>query len=168
MTDLGKSAHREVISNWNSRNGNSTTSLFLGTTGSGRVRFSDAFNPAGVVQNPQQAFVISAVNGSQEAVTFQNSGLLARQDQALPTRVLNSPYVMGTQGNINGEYWHGDIAELLVFDRALPPTEREQVWQYLASRYGIQIAPSRPDPQRLALASLCHVLLNTNEFIFVD
>ena len=75
---------------------------------------------------------------------------------------------MGTQGNINGEYWHGDIAELLVFDRALPPTEREQVWGYLASRYGIQIAPSRPDPQRLALASLCHVLLNTNEFIFVD
>ena len=168
VTDLGKSGHREVISNWNSRNGNSTTSLFLGTTGSGRVRFSDAFHPAGVVQNPQQAFVITAVNASREAVTFQNAGLLARQDQALPARVLNSPYVMGTQGNINGEYWHGDIAELLVFDRALPPTEREQVWGYLASRYGIQIAPSRPDPQRLALASLCHVLLNTNEFIFVD
>ena len=168
VTDLGASGHREVISNWNSRNGNSTTSLFLGTTGRGRVRFTDAFNPAGVIRNPQQAFVITAVNGSREAVTFQNSGLLARQDQSLSARVVNSPYVIGTQGNINGEYWHGDIAELLVFDRALPQSEREQVWGYLASRYGIQITPSRPDPQHLALASLCHVLLNTNEFIFVD
>ena len=113
-------------------------------------------------------FVITAINGSREAVTFQNSEPLARQDQSLSARVLNSPYVIGTQGNINGEYWHGDIAELLVFDRALPQSEREQVWGYLASRYGIQITPTQPDPQRLALASLCHVLLNTNEFIFVD
>ena len=168
VTDLGTSGHREVISNWNSRNGNTTTSLFLGTTAAGRIRFTDAFNSAGVVTNPQQVFVITAINGSREAVTFQNFGLLARQDQSLTARVLNSPYVMGTQGNINGEYWHGDIAELLVFDRALSQSDREQVWSYLASRYGIQAAPSRPDPQRLALASLCHVLLNTNEFIFVD
>ena len=168
VTDLGTSGHREVISNWNNRNGNSTTSFFLGTTGADRVRFSDVFNPAGVLTKPRDPFVLTAVNGSREAVTFQNFRLLARQDQSLAVRVLNSPYVIGTQGNINGEYWHGDIAEVLLYGRALRPREREQVWTYLAARYGIAIDRPQQDPQRLALASLCHVLLNTNEFMFVD
>ena len=43
--------------------------------------------------------------------------------------------------------------------------ERDQVWDSLAARYGI--AP-RPKPVDAALASLCHVLLNSNEFLYVD
>ena len=78
-----------------------------------------------------------------------------------------APYVIGTQGNYGHEWWHGDIAEILVYDRALSGSEREQVWDYLAARYGLADQPPA-DPQRLALASLCQVLLNTNEFIYID
>jgi hypothetical protein len=75
------------------------------------------------------------------------------------------PYVIGQQGDINGEFWNGDIAELMVFDRALSEIERMQVWNMLSSRYGIA---SLPTPEEKALASLCHVLLNSNEFVYVD
>ena len=81
--------------------------------------------------------------------------------------------MIGQQGNINGEYWNGDIAELLVYDRALSTTERQKVWSVLLDRYQLSTfvrqAPSaEPSPELLALASLCHVLLNSNEFIYVD
>ena len=55
----------------------------------------------------------------------------------------------------------------LVYDRALGAEDRDAVWKYLERRYGLA-TQSPPDPQLLALASLCHVLLNTNEFIYVD
>jgi hypothetical protein len=45
------------------------------------------------------------------------------------------PYVVGRQGSLNGEYWRGDIAELLVYNRELPAGELAQVWQYLGDKY---------------------------------
>jgi hypothetical protein len=74
--------------------------------------------------------------------------------------------VVGQQGDITGEYWHGDIAELIVYNRALAESERIAVWNYLFDRYGIERVTV--DPEHLALASLCHVLLNANEFVYVD
>lgn len=151
---------REVISNWH-RRGRSTTSVFLGTVGKNGVRFTDAM-AGGAVDDPARPFVLTASSGA-NSETFQNrrpmasTGPLARRD-------LHGPYVIGTQGNYGTEWWHGDIAEILVYDRALPPAERESVWSYLEQRYGLQ----HRDAKRLALESLCHVLLNTNEFIYVD
>ena len=81
--------------------------------------------------------------------------------------------MIGQQGDINGEFWNGDIAELLVYDRALSVSEQHQVWSVLLNRYKlptsvrtVNVVESNPD--LLALASLCHVLLNSNEFIYVD
>jgi hypothetical protein len=84
--------------------------------------------------------------------------------------------VIGQQGNINGEFWHGDIAEVIVYDRALAGDELQDVWNYLRARYDLQpventssISPTvSDDPEYLALVSLCHVLLNSNEFLYVD
>jgi hypothetical protein len=39
---------------------------------------------------------------------------------------------------------------------------------YLMSRYGLVKSAEQPDPAQLALASLCQVLLNMNEFLYVD
>jgi hypothetical protein len=76
--------------------------------------------------------------------------------------------VVGVQGNYGTEYWNGDIAELILFERALSDPERESVCRYLAHRYGIKLKAQPDDPQHLALASLCHVLINTNEFLYID
>ena len=90
-----------------------------------------------------------------------SAGQLSKRDVA-------GPYVIGVQGNYGTEYWNGDIAELILFARTLTDTEREAVWNYLANRYKLKLDAQPDDPQHLALASLCHVLMNTNEFLYID
>ena len=80
--------------------------------------------------------------------------------------------MIGQQGNINGEYWNGNIAELRVYARGLSDAERRSVEREILEHYGIPAA-TPPEkkllaPETLALASLAHVLLNSNEFIYVD
>ncbi len=168
VNHLAKDQLREVISNWHSRSGNSTTSIFLGTNGPTGVRLSDGFNPAGTLSEPSRHFILTGVSGAADATTYQNGRRLASKGTPLPQRALNSPYVLGVQGNYQREYWKGDIAEILVYDRELSEPELRQVWDYLSLRYGINSEFKPSDAHLLALASLCHVLLNTNEFIYVD
>lgn len=47
-----------------------------------------------------------------------------------------SEFGIGRQGS---ETWEGDIAEVLVYDRALTDTERQNVEEYLADKYGIAL-----------------------------
>lgn len=154
----------EIISNWR-RDDRRETSVFLGTSGMHTVRLTDDFSKAGQLVHPEKPFILSAVSAVEFAATYQNYQLLEEQ-RKLGARDLAAPYVLGCQGNIVGEYWHGHIAELLVYDRALDESELHQVWRYLGHRYGIE--GGSKTPEHLALASLCHVLLNTNEFIYLD
>ncbi|MDJ0755368.1 MAG: Pvc16 family protein [Ardenticatenaceae bacterium] len=39
-------------------------------------------------------------------------------------------------GGVDGKFFHGDLAEIIVYDRLLTDTERGQLEQYFASRYG--------------------------------
>lgn len=170
VTDRAKtSAHREIFSNWNGATGNSVTSLFLGMTGPDTVRLSDDFSGVGNVLRRDEPFVLSAHSGPSGTAVYQNGRELASRKQPLSPRNLKTDYVVGQQGNIDGEYWIGDLAELVVYDRELAPAEREAVNRRLAGKYGLSLntAPVR-DSKFQALASLCHVLLNTNEFVYVD
>ena len=175
-TDAGQPGHREIISNWSGRDGNSTSSMFLGLTAEKTVRFSDSFGSAGRVVDRGKPFLISAINSPQHASVFQSATELANRGSRLPNRRLDTPWVIGQQGNIDGEYWNGLIAEIVVYDRALTEEERCQVWSHLLERYQLPSfvdVPAEPEsetepPATLALASLCHVLLNSNEFIYVD
>lgn len=168
VTDNGTSGHRGIISNWNGTAGNSTSSVFLGLTGESTVRFTDAFGNAGSVTNRDQPFVLSAVSGPYQATVHQNGELIGSQSQ-VTGRNLSTPWVIGQQGNINGEYWQGAIIAIVAYDRALSDNERQQVEQSLMREHDINVKDEVPaDPHLLALASLCHVLMNTNEFLYVD
>ena len=167
VADHGTSdGSREIVSNWH-RRGRSVTSVFLGTRGSLGVRFTDAMPQGGKLDQPDTPFILTAVSGRDAATTFQNDRLLAASE-ALANRDLRAPYVIGTQGNYGSEWWQGRIAEIVVYDRTLGEKERNHVWRYLANRYGLDLSDRRRSPEQLALESLCHVLLNTNEFIYVD
>jgi len=119
------------------------------------------------LKKPATAFLLTAYNSQQAASTNQGRTLLASAGQ-LPKRDLAGPYAIGVQGNYGTEYWNGDIAELILFARTLSETERVAVWNYLANRYQLKLDEQTDDPQHLALASLCHVLMNTNEFLYID
>ena len=168
----GTTAHRGIFSNWNGKAGNSTTSLFLGLTGKGAVRFSDDFRSTREIGRPGQAFVVAASTGRLGTRIMHNGALIGARPSALTTRNLGGDYVIGQQGNIDGEYWTGDLAELIAFDRQLADAELRAVSAFLADKYAIALAEesreSERTPEFLALASLCHVLLNTNEFLYVD
>jgi hypothetical protein len=169
VTDRSTStSHREVFSNWNGSAGNAGSSLFLGMTGADTVRLSDDFSGVGHVERRGEPFILSGVTGSAGAAVHQNGVVLASRSQPLGPRNLKTEYVIGQQGNIDGEYWNGDLAELLVYDRELPETERLAVTRFLARRYHLKIPAKSSEPDAMALESLCHVLLNTNEFVYVD
>ncbi len=170
VTDRGIPGHRTLLSNWNGGVGNSVTSLFLGLTAAATVRFSDAFSDAGRINERGTPFVITAVNGADGSIVFQNGHELSSRANPLPQRNLSTDWVIGQQGNINGEYWNGGIAELRVFAKALSTDERSAMEYELQKRYGISRQETSPQqtPAELALASLAHVLLNSNEFLYVD
>ncbi len=163
----GVTGHREILSNWR-REDNIGSALFLGLTGTNAVRFSDAFSPAGAVSEPAGHFVLSAQNGRSGAAVYQNRRLIAERAGPLPDRNHAGPWVIGQQGNIQGEFWRGDILELLVFDHALEGAELEQIWGYVHRRYALAPPAPPPNPAVRPLTALAHVLLNTNEFLFID
>lgn len=160
---------REILSNW-SREGRSTSSVFLGTIGPTGVRLSDAFGNAGQLREPATPFVLTGIASLMQSESFQNDRSLATGG-GLGERDVRGPYVIGTQGNFGSEFWDGEIAEVIVFDTALTEDDRRNVWTQLMEKYSISGNP-RPvrvgSPEELALESLCLVLLNTNEFIYVD
>lgn len=164
---------REILSNWN-RSSNVVTSVFLGLRDTNGIRFSDSFNAAGTITDRRRPFVLTARNSPHGAHVWQNASLTASRTQPVTGRKFGTEWVIGQQGNINGEYWHGDIAEVLVFDRPLSQLQLAAVWKQLHSKYQIPMLPASSEsqdatsPEHKALASLCHVLLNSNEFLYVD
>jgi len=46
-------------------------------------------------------------------------------------------FMVGDQ-NQHNRYWHGDIAEVIIYDRELTDDERNEVGYYLAEKYGIE------------------------------
>ena len=135
-------SYRELFSNWASAYGG--TSIFIGTTSQSpvRARFTDDFGGAstgqtgvGTLTNPATHFIFSGISGSNHVSLYQNTGLLTNRPSALSSRTLTGSYVIGQQGSLNGEYWNGDIAELLVYNREVSAGELADIWQYLLSKY---------------------------------
>ncbi len=165
VSDLAMDGHREIFSNWNRATGNIGPALFLGATGANSARLSDDFSPVGVLSHRDKPFILTGISDVGSVAVYQNRLEIAKKVSPLAPRNLTGPYVIGQQGDIQGEFWNGDILELRVYDSALSDAERELVWDELSARYGL--AP-RPKPVSAALVSLCHVLLNANEFLYVD
>lgn len=165
---------REIISNWD-RSENVGTSLFLGLSNQQTIRFSDHFNSAGSLVDRQKPFLLTARNSPEGASVWQSQSLLAKRGVPISGRRFGTQWVIGQQGNINGEFWHGDIAEILVYDRPLSTEELHIVWDHLLAEYDLNetVQPAEDavksmSPAHRAMASLCHVLLNSNEFLYVD
>lgn len=139
--DRTDNSFREVISNWTF----ATTifSVFFGTVNGHPVgaRLTDDFDdgPGGLgpINDQARHFIFTGVSGATDAVVYQNTNLLAAKGSPLSPRDLSSAYVVGKQGEGNFEFWHGDIAELLVYDRELSYDELQQDWQYLQLKWNL-------------------------------
>jgi hypothetical protein len=137
---------REVFSNWSFSN--TVTSVFLGSVNGNpvRARLTDNFGGAdppydqqgvGSITDPAWHFIFTGVSGAVDAVVYQNFDPLAVKGSPLTPRDLTTPYVVGRQGALDAEFWHGDIAELLVYDRELSAGELQQNWNYLQQKWDL-------------------------------
>jgi tetratricopeptide (TPR) repeat protein len=143
---------RTIFSNWASN----PTSVFLGTVGQNpvRVRFTDHLGGlydagnrgVGAFANAGSHFILTAVNTPDAARVYHNRTLLAASKGTLPKLTLANEYVIGRQGQLNGEHWMGDLAELLVYDRVLSDAERSAVWDYLDEKYFSRTLPPAVEP----------------------
>ena len=172
VTDTAPGGHRELLSNWSGRDGNSGTSFFFGMTNENAIRLSDVISGVGEVSERQKPFLLSATNGGSGAAVYQQQRSILEQSSPLPSRRLDTPWVIGQQGNIDGEFWKGDVACLIVFDRQLSSEHRSEVQTSLIKRFQLAdlSTPVNPpkSPAQMAIASLCLVLFNSNEFAYID
>jgi hypothetical protein len=112
--------------------------LFGTTTGPSPnrdARLSDNFAGVGPVLNPSSPFVFTGINSATDAMIYQNTTRIADKRAPLATRDLTSGYEIGAQGYLTSEDWIGDMAEILVYNRALAPTEQQAVESALQVKY---------------------------------
>ena len=169
INDQAIQGHREIISNWNAGS-NVGTSFFVGLTGEETIRVTDAFPKVGRIENRNSRFILSVISSDAAVRVYQSGRKVAETKSGLTNRQFHTPWVIGQQGNINGEYWHGGLAELIMIPRALSASERTTLEQSLGERYGIMISTDSESTsiETLALASLARVLFNSNEFVYLD
>ena len=173
VNDHGAHGERQILSNFSAEHHQSVTAAFLGLDAAKTIRFTDHLSVASNALQAGQPFLLTAINGKYGAVVYHNDTPLVSQEAPLELGQLDTPWVIGRQGDVDGQYWHGDMAEIIVYDRELPTAELHEVWRYLSHRYQLPLSITAgreppPNPDLLAWASLCHVLFNSNEFIYVD
>jgi hypothetical protein len=130
---VGKSAGtglREFVSDQDAAN---TAPVFFGQNGS-TLRFTDAFASAGAF-SPDTYSIFVAVSSATDARTYVNGVLAAAKGSPLPARNLSATWHLGSQ--VSSEFLDGDIAELLIYDRALSDAERQALEQDLKLKYGL-------------------------------
>jgi hypothetical protein len=138
---------REIFSNWD--NSTRTTSIFLGTlwtTATGklldRIRFTDAVGGqdqgqtgVGKIGTPTNAFILSGVSAVNNAIVRVGTKTQYQLHSGFSTRDLSEPWYLGRQGAFDGEYWTGDIAELLVYNKAVSSRVIKKDVAYLTAKW---------------------------------
>jgi hypothetical protein len=60
--------------------------------------------------------------------------------------VTQGPVAADRFGQQGGNYWQGNLAELIIYDRSLSSSERKLVEGYLISKYRVQVIDGQPTP----------------------
>jgi len=117
----------------------------------------DSYDTGPAVGNPYIYDVVAISSGATQRVNGVNSQFVYPSPNItnfLPT-VANNAFIGVGNGNM---FLNGDIAEMLIYNTALTPQQRENVWAYLEGNYSLGI----PEPSTMALlglggvALLCH------------
>jgi hypothetical protein len=137
----------DVVSNWSGSTG--VRSIFLGTVWKrpgdeflDRIRFTDEIGGSdqgqagvGQIKNPTQPFILSAISDNTTARVYVGKKMQYDLAMHLKRRDLSAGWFLGDQGNCACEYWLGDVAEVLIYNRALSPRELKADVAYLKEKW---------------------------------
>jgi RHS repeat-associated protein len=105
---------------------------------------------SGLVENEWNIGVARYKAGTANGMqTFRNGTLVAQRTSA-STTLPSAPLTIGSYLG-SSEFAKADIAEILVYNRALSDSERQGVEQYLSQKYSVTVSSSRQATTNLAL-----------------
>jgi|GEM_PF-3540158 len=92
---------------------------------------------AGAPKDPRYVIEAVTLDSSRGQVKFYRDGVCTATSGAGGLANIDDGLSIGTANNTSCVGWKGDIAEILVYDHALTPSDLLQVEQYLALKYGL-------------------------------
>ena len=124
---------KELLAQWT--NANSGNSFFFGFDNSA-VRFTDNWNPITVAGagNTNVWMNLVGVYTVSNAYIYLNGSLAATKGSGF-TYTGTGPLIIGRQGELNAEYFDGNISNVLIYNRALSATEVSQNYNAQKSRF---------------------------------
>lgn len=127
--------YEELLAQWTYAN--SGNSFYFGFN-SGDVRFSDSWSNVTVsgASNTGVWMNLVGVNTGSNAYIYLNGILSATKGSAL-TYTGTANFLIGRQGELDGEYFGGKISNVFVYNRALSTTEVMQNYNAQKSRFGL-------------------------------
>lgn len=168
LRDHDEKEYRQIFSNWNGKGGNSVTSFFLGLTGEGQIRISDDYTTGTVLGKRHSWHILGVVCNDHDVRVFVDGELVESLGRPLNTRNYAGPYVIGQQGNIDGEYFAGDLALLRLYQTNIDDDTMQSIMEPWLDRLKLRQPAPQPNARLLALASLAQVLVSSNEFLYID
>ncbi|HEY2839582.1 MAG TPA: PEP-CTERM sorting domain-containing protein, partial [Pirellulales bacterium] len=109
------------------------------------VRFTDGLQSFDELTAPTSPSILwGTYQGGVDAELFLNDSSIGSNPQnSLPAdssnpngqRDLSTPSFIGQQGSFSGEYWQGQIAEVLVYNALLTPDQQAAVYSYLQEKW---------------------------------
>jgi len=168
IRDHDATGYRQIFSNWNGAAGNSVTSFFLGLTGEGQIRISDDYTTSSILGQRHAWHILGVACTEDDVRVFIDGVLVETLGRQLSTRNYAGTYVIGQQGNIDGEYYVGDIAALQFYDHDIDDKAMRSIMDPWCEKLDLRPKKQPPDARKLALASLAQVLVSSNEFLYID
>ena len=135
----GVSGQRYLFGAQHGGDANAGSGLSVGTNGISVYEHGSSYMPALAVSAAPvgSGAVVVAVNYDERRVSLHVQGVEVRSNLASPRAAVTAPMEIGS-----GAYgaFGGDLAEVLLYRRALTPDERQGLARHFAARYGIRIA----------------------------
>ena len=131
--NTNNSSYKELLAQWT--NANSGNSFYFGFENS-NVRFTDNWNPVTVAGagNTNVWMNLVGVYTVSNAYIYLNGVLAATKGSGF-TYTGTGPLVIGRQGELNGEYFDGNIGNILVYQKALSAAEVAQNYEAQKSKF---------------------------------
>jgi hypothetical protein len=135
--NTNNSSYKELLAQWTTAN--SGNSFYFGFQNSD-VRFTDNWNPITVAGagNTNVWMNLVGVYTVSNAYIYLNGSLAATKGSGF-TYTGTGPLIIGRQGELNAEYFDGNISNVLIYNRALSATEVSQNYEAQKSRFANSI-----------------------------
>lgn len=102
----------------------------------------NTLEPAGADFAQDTAYVLSFAQDATPTKSYWRDGTFVGSQTGTSTSDVSTYSGIGFLNNVSPQqYFHGDLAEIIVYSGTLSPTDRKSVEQWLGTKYAVTVAP---------------------------